>query len=205
MSPVFAVVFLPAAALALGISAGVSWSADAQPAPKTAKVVVGAGCFWCLEAILEAQPGVVSAVSGYAGGAKKEPTYKQVGTGGTGHAECVEVEYDPAKTTIAKLLEPFWKSFDPTVPNGVAPDFGTQYRAVLLYANDDQKQAIEASLAEVQKRYNKPLEVEVSKLDVFYPAEDYPQDYVKKNPEDGYVRGVSIPRMREAGVAPPER
>ncbi len=169
----------------------------AEPAAKTRKVVLGAGCFWCVELIFENTPGVVEVVSGYAGGPEKNPTYQEVGSGATGHAEAVEIEYDPAKISYEALLTTFWASHDATVKNGVAPDFGPQYRSIILYKTEAEKQAALKSKAELQKKLGKPITTEISALTVFYPAEDYHQDYVKKNPNNGYVRNVSQPRQKE--------
>lgn len=172
---------------------------EAAPA-KTEKLVVGAGCFWCTEAMFERQPGVVAVVSGYAGGEVKNPTYKQVCTGSTGHAEVIQIEFDPAKTSIGKLLEFFWKTHDVTDGSGVWPDFGNQYRSIILYANDDQKAAVEQSKAEAQKHFSKPIATEISKLDLFYPAEEYHQDYVKRNPNDSYVQRIAYPKLKKLGL-----
>jgi len=183
--------FLLLSLLAVGLSHA------AETPAKTQKVVVGAGCFWCVELIFEHVPGVVGVVSGYAGGSEKNPTYKQVGSGATGHAEAVEIEFDPAKVSYEALLTTFWASHDPTVKNGVAPDFGPQYRSIILYKTEAEKQAALKSKAELQKKLGKPITTEISALTVFYPAEDYHQDYVKKNPNNGYVRNVSKPRQKE--------
>jgi len=169
-------------------------------AAETEKAYFAAGCFWCVEAIFERVPGVSSVVSGYAGGTKENPTYEETGRGTTGHAESVGITFDPAKVTYAELLTWFWKSHDPTDARGVAPDFGTQYRSALFYTNDAQKQAIEQSKAEWQKKVSKPIATEVAPLKKFYPAEDYHQDFVKLHPNHPYVRSVSLPRVKETGV-----
>lgn len=175
-------------------------TAKSPSAGGTERAVLGAGCFWCVEEIYEAVPGVKSVVSGYAGGTSPDPTYQAIGTGRTGHAEVVEITYDPAKVSYEKLLEIFWKSHDPTDPRGVSPDFGTQYRSLILPLNDAQLAATEASKALAQKGFQKPIATEIKALEKFYPAEDYHQDYVKKNPNDSYVRGVSRPRFERVNL-----
>jgi peptide-methionine (S)-S-oxide reductase len=182
--------------LALLLSLGVENDA-AEEAAKTRKVVVGAGCFWCLEAVYEHFPGVVGAVSGYAGGSTKNPGYRDVGSGKTGHAEVVEIEYDPARISYEKLLEILWNSHDPTDSRGVAPDFGSQYRSVILFKTPEEKATAEKAKTILEKKLGKRVVTEIAPLDVFYPAEGYHQDYVKKNPTNSYVRQVSLPRVKE--------
>jgi peptide-methionine (S)-S-oxide reductase len=173
------------------------------PHGPTAKAVLGAGCFWCVEAMYEQVPGVVSVVSGYAGGPEKNPTYDAVSSGRTGHAEVVEIEYDPAVVSYSALLEFFWKTHDPTDGRGVAPDFGPQYRSIILYGNDAERAAAESARDAEAKRRGKPIATELVALDRFYPAEDYHQDYVWKNPGQGYVRAVAIPKLRKLGLKTP--
>jgi peptide-methionine (S)-S-oxide reductase len=186
------------------LTAALFLTAMARPASAaTEQVVLGAGCFWCLEGIFEAQPGVTNVVSGYAGGSEPDPSYEQVGSGATGHAECIQITYDPAKTSLRQLLDVFWKSFDPTDARGVAPDFGPQYRSLILYANDEQRRIAGESRAEAQKRFKKPIATELAPLTKFYPAEEYHQDYVRRHPDNPYVRHVSIPRMESVGVKAP--
>jgi peptide methionine sulfoxide reductase msrA/msrB len=168
-----------------------------------ATLVVAAGCFWCTEAIFEAQVGVSEVVSGYAGGHKKNPNYEQVCAGTTGHTEAVKITFDPSKTKIQTLLKVFWKSFDSTVANGVEPDFGSQYRAVIFYTNASEKKiAMQSKLAE-QKKHKKPVKTELLQLKKFYPALAYHQDFVKRNPTHSYVVGVSYKRMDKVGVKHP--
>lgn len=166
----------------------------AQAAEK--KLTLAAGCFWCVEEIYEQVPGVTEAVSGYSGGEEKNPTYEEVSAGRTGHTEAVEIHYDPEKVSLEKLLAVYWKSFDPTNGKGVAPDFGKQYRPVLFYRNAEEKKVMEASKAAVAKRLGEDVEVEIVPLEKFWKAEKYHQDYTKKNPNDPYVRRVSIPRLK---------
>ncbi len=142
------------------------------------------GCFWCMEEALDKPPGVVSTISGYMGGHTKNPTYEQVSMGRTGHAEVVQVEYDPGKISYEKLLEVFWRNVDPTQRNGQFCDHGSQYRAAIFYHNDEQKRLAEASKAVLMK--NKPFKgeiaTEIAGAADFYPAEDYHQDFYTKNP-----------------------
>ncbi len=168
--------------------------------PTTAKLVLGAGCFWCVEAIYERVPGVISAVSGYAGGKTENPTYEAVCSKTTGHAEVVEITYDPAKITIPELLKYFWDSHDPTDGRGVAPDFGSSYRPILLYKNEEERAAFQKSKDELAAKIGKPIGAEIVPLEKFWPAEEYHQDFVKRNPNHPYVRSVSLPRVRETGL-----
>lgn len=172
-------------------------------AAETQTAVFAAGCFWCVEAIYEQQPGVEKVVSGYAGGETENPTYEQVSTGRTGHFEAVMVYFDPDKTSFRKLVDYFWKTHDPTNAKGVWPDFGPQYRSAILTNGPEQAKEVEASRVEAQKKFDKPIATIVKPLQTFYPAEEYHQDYVRRNPNQGYVRNVSIPRLRELGLKPP--
>lgn len=154
------------------------------------------GCFWCVEAIFESVEGVTEAVSGYAGGFTKNPTYQSIGTGRTGHAESVAVYYDPEIVSFQTLVDVFFGSHDPTTVNGQHPDYGTQYRSIAFYSNNSEKQIIENTIAKLNKEmYQGKIATEVKKMDVFYKAEDYHQDYEKRNPNNAYVRNVSIPRL----------
>jgi peptide-methionine (S)-S-oxide reductase len=153
-------------------------------AQKTEKAIFAAGCFWCTEEAFEKVPGVISAVSGYTGGTVKNPSYEQVSSGRTGHAESVEVTFDPAKVTYEQLLDVFWVNHDPTVTNRQFCDSGTQYRPAIFYLDDEQKRLAEASKAkwEKMKPFKQPILTEITKAGPFDPAEDYHQDYYKKNP-----------------------
>ena len=152
-------------------------------AQKTEKATFAGGCFWCTEEAFEKTPGVMSAVSGYMGGKVKNPTYEQVSTGRTGHTEVVEVTYDPAKVSYEKLLEVFWLNHDPTVKDRQFCDSGSQYRPEIFYHTEDQKRLAEASKAkwEKQKPFRQPIVTPITKASEFWPAEDYHQDYYKKN------------------------
>jgi peptide-methionine (S)-S-oxide reductase len=153
-------------------------------AQKTEKAIFAAGCFWCTEEAFEKVPGVLSAVSGYVGGTVKNPTYEQVSSGRTGHAEAVEVTFDPAKVSYDKLLEVFWVNHDPTVTNRQFCDSGTQYRPAIFTLGDEQKRLAEASKAKWQKTkpFSQPILTQVVPAGQFWPAEEYHQDYYKKNP-----------------------
>lgn len=176
----------------------------AARAADTQTAVFAAGCFWCVEAIYEQLPGVEKVVSGYAGGDRENPTYEQVSAGRTGHLEAVMVYFNPQKTSYRKLTDFFWKTHDPTNPNGVSPDFGAQYRSAILTNGPEQAAEADASKTEVQKKFDKPIATIIKPLERFYPAENYHQDYVRRNPDNGYVRNVSIPRLREVGLEPPK-
>ena len=172
-------------------------------AAQTETAVFGAGCFWCVEAFYEQLPGVKNVVSGYAGGTEANPNYKQVSAGQTGHAEVVHVEFDPAVTSYEALVEFFWKTHDATDGRGVAPDFGKQYRSIILYSGDEQKAVAEKSKAAASARVGKPVATELAALTKFFPAEEYHQDYARKNPNDGYVQGVAVPKLKKLGLKLP--
>ncbi len=142
------------------------------------------GCFWCVESAFEGIPGVVSVVSGYTGGTKENPTYEEVSSGTTGHAEAVQVTFDPKKVTYKQLLDFFWRQIDPTDGGGQFVDRGAQYRSAVFYHSDEQKRLAEESKAALEKsgRYDKPVVTEITKAGTFYPAEEYHQDYYRKNP-----------------------
>lgn len=158
---------------------------------------MGGGCFWCLEAVLETFEGVKSVVSGYAGGKKANPTYEEVCSGRSGHAEVVQVEYDPKKITYEQLLEVFWLGHDPTTLNRQGPDSGTQYRSVILYHDEAQKQAAEKSKAAAQKQFSDPIVTEIVRLEKFYPAEEYHQDYYRRNPNKPYCAIYITPKLQK--------
>lgn len=155
------------------------------------------GCFWCVEAIFESVRGVKEVVSGYAGGTEKNPTYEQVARGQTSHAEAVEVYYDPNEITFIELVQVFFGSHDPTSLNRQGPDRGPQYRSVAFYKNEEEKKIIDAYIAALKEQqiYDAPIVTEVAKLTKFYDAEDYHQDYEKRNPNNSYIRNVSVPRL----------
>jgi peptide-methionine (S)-S-oxide reductase len=155
--------------------------ASAQ-APKTATAIFAGGCFWCVEADFDKVPGVISTTSGYIGGASKNPTYNQVSAGGTGHAEAVEVVYDPAKVNYAKLLDVFWRNIDPLAKDRQFCDSGDQYRSAVFYLDDEQKKLAEETRKQVEAKFTpRIVYTQIVKAGEFYKAEEYHQDYYKKN------------------------
>jgi len=158
---------------------------------------LGGGCFWCTEAVFQMLPGVRTVTSGYAGGTKENPTYQEVCGGDTGHAEVIQIEFDPKVISYAKLLESFWEAHDPTTLNRQGADHGTQYRSIILYGSEAQKAAEERSKAEAQKHFNKPVVTEIVPLKKFYKAEDYHQDYYRSNPNQSYCRAVIRPKVEK--------
>jgi peptide-methionine (S)-S-oxide reductase len=157
-------------------------AATVATAQTTAKATFAAGCFWCVEADFDKVSGVISTTSGYAGGTLKNPTYEQVSRGGTGHTEAVEIVYDPAKVTYAQLLDHFWKNVDPLMAHRQFCDVGDQYRPAIFVHDDAQRREAEESKARVQQRFKEPVVVQVVAAGPFYRAEEYHQDYYKKNP-----------------------
>lgn len=172
-----------------------STETNGQQEPKVA--TLAGGCFWCLEAVYDELQGVKRVVSGYAGGDVPNPTYEQVCTGNTGHAEVVQIEYDPDVTSYRDLLEVFFTIHDPTQLNRQGADVGTQYRSAIFYHNEEQRQAAEEIIAELEAEevYSKPIVTEVSPLGTFYPAEDYHQDYYVNNPTQPYCMVVVAPKL----------
>jgi peptide-methionine (S)-S-oxide reductase len=164
---------------------------------QTETATLGGGCFWCTEAIFQMLPGVKSVASGYAGGIKENPTYKEVCSGNTGHAEVIQIEYDPKLVSYEKILDTFWDAHDPTTLNRQGADAGTQYRSIILYNNEAQKSAAEKSKAEAQKRFVKEIVTEIVPLKQFYKAEDYHQDYYRSNPSQPYCRAVIQPKVEK--------
>jgi peptide-methionine (S)-S-oxide reductase len=146
------------------------------------KATFAGGCFWCMEPPFESLPGVASVTSGYTGGTKASPTYEDVSEGGTGHAEAVEIVFDPAKVSYEKLLDVFWHNIDPTVADRQFCDIGSQYRSAIFVHDPAQRKAAEASLAAVTKQLGKPVKTQIADAGPFYVAEDYHQDYATKNP-----------------------
>ncbi len=157
----------------------------------------GGGCFWCVEAVFENMPGVKDVVSGYTGGSVPKPSYEQVCTGRTGHAEVCQIHFDPSEVSFLRLLEVFMKTHDPTTLNAQGPDHGTQYRSAIFYESQSQKETAEAFIAELnkEKAFRSPIVTEVVPLTEFYAAEDYHQDYYRKNPGAGYCRAVVAPKV----------
>ncbi len=159
----------------------------------------GAGCFWCVDVLFRELEGVQSVTSGYSGGTLKNPTYTEICTGRTGHAEVVQLVYDPALISYDELLEVFWKTHDPTTLNRQGADVGTQYRSVIFYHDENQRQLAEKYKAELDASgaWENPIVTEISPSAVFYPAEAYHQDYYNLNPEQGYCRYVIQPKIEK--------
>jgi methionine-S-sulfoxide reductase len=157
----------------------------------------GSGCFWCTEAVFEELKGVESAVSGYSGGRVPNPTYEQICTGGTGHAEVIQVTYDPEVITFPELLEVFWMTHDPTTLNQQGPDHGTQYRSAVFYHTDEQRELAEKYMQRLDESgaFDAPIVTEITKFQKFYPAEDYHQEYFAANPRQPYCRAVVKPKV----------
>lgn len=166
---------------------------------KMEKLVVGGGCFWCVEAVYLRVKGVSKVVSGYSGGKVPNPTYQQVTSGKTGHAEVVEVTYDPDEVSLEQLLVIFFKTHDPTTLNQQGYDIGTQYRSVVYYSDENQKKVTEEVIKRIteEKVYDSPIVTEVAPLDKFYVAEDYHQNYYKLNPSNPYCQNVVASKVRK--------
>lgn len=155
------------------------------------------GCFWCIEAVFNEVIGVDKVVSGYSGGATPDPTYRQVCSGQTGHAEAVQISFDPTRITYREILEIFFSVHDPTTLNRQGADKGTQYRSAIFYHNDEQRRIAEELIRELDKAdlWDKPIVTEVVPFEILYPAENYHQEYFSRNPEQGYCRMVISPKM----------
>lgn len=159
----------------------------------------GNGCFWCTEAIFKSLKGVETVESGYSGGKLKNPTYREVCSGLTGHAEVIQITYDPSVISYDELLEVFWQTHDPTTLNRQGADVGTQYRSAVFYHSPEQKEAAEKYKAELnrQKVFDKPIVTEITAFDKFYKAEDYHQNYYANNPNQGYCQIVIVPKLEK--------
>lgn len=164
---------------------------------KTDSIVFGGGCFWCTEAVFSMFKGVSKVIPGYAGGKTANPTYDQVCDGDTGHAEVLQIEYDPEIAPLGKLLDIFFSMHDPTTPNRQGADMGTQYRSIILYNSSDQKETIDKFIKVIQKKFDKPIVTEIKKLEKFYPAENYHQKYYEKNPINPYCVFVIRPKVKK--------
>lgn len=189
--------------LILGLLVAGSFASSAQTKPmensmnQTETATLGGGCFWCTEAIFQMLPGVKSVTSGYAGGTKVNPTYQDVCSGNTGHAEVIQIEFDPKVVSYEKILSTFWDAHDPTTLNKQGADHGTQYRSIILYNSQTQKLAAEKSKSEAQKHFSKPIVTEIVSLKAFYKAEGYHQDYYRSNPNQPYCRVVIQPKVEK--------
>ena len=169
---------------------------------KLETATLGGGCFWCLEAVYSRLEGVKYITPGYAGGTKNNPTYEQVCTGETGHAEVVQINYDPQKTSYETLLDWFWRCHDPTTINRQGRDVGTQYRSVIFYENEAQKTTANESKKDAEKSgmFDVPIVTEIGTLPEFYPAEDYHHDYYSNNSNAGYCTYVIRPKLSKLNL-----
>ena len=169
--------------------------------PKKEEVaIIGGGCFWCTEAVFEMFDGVKEVVSGYAGGATKNPTYKEICTGTTGHAEVIKIVYDPTVISFQKILSVFGECHDPTTLNRQGADVGTQYRSTIMYLSKKQRKLAVAWKKNLTEKFIDPVVTEIVEAPVFYPAEDYHQDYYKKNPNEGYCTFVIRPKLKKLNL-----
>jgi peptide-methionine (S)-S-oxide reductase len=176
---------------------------DANPPAATTELATfGAGCFWCVEAVLEQLDGVQDVTSGYMGGESENPTYKEVCTGASGHVEVVQARFDPSVIPYDHLLAWFWKLHDPTTLNRQGADVGTQYRSAIFYHSDEQREAAEASKADADASgaFASPIVTEITAASTYYSGEDYHQDYYRQNREQGYCRAVIAPKLDKLGL-----
>ena len=176
-----------------------------EPLTKVAKaesITLGGGCFWCVEAVYQRIEGITKVTSGYMGGTVPNPTYKQICTGQTGHAEVVKVEFDPAKLTLEKVLAVFWKAHDPTTLNRQGADIGTQYRSAIFYHDDADKTVAEKSMQAAGKsgEFRSPIVTEIARAGTFYKAEEYHQNYFNLNANAPYCRAVIWPKLNKLGL-----
>ena len=182
-------------------------AADPSPAsspstpPASATAVFGGGCFWCMEAVFQNLPGITKITSGFAGGATPNPTYDQVCSGRTGHAEVLQITYDPAKVTYNQLLDLFWRAHDPTTLNRQGADSGTQYRSIILTPSPEQASEAEASKKKAAAQFPDPIVTEIKPLTAFYPAEKYHQNYYNENKNvNPYCQIVIAPKLKKLGL-----
>ncbi|MEM0967428.1 MAG: peptide-methionine (S)-S-oxide reductase MsrA [Verrucomicrobiota bacterium] len=167
---------------------------------ETDAIVLGGGCFWCLEAVFEDLEGVLDVVSGYAGGEVVDPSYEQVCSGSTGHAEVVQITFDPSVTTLDEILSVFWRCHDPTTKDRQGADVGSQYRSIILPSSDQQESVARNSMDEAQKSFSSPIVTEITLLEKFYRAEDYHQDYYANKPNAPYCAFVIRPKLQKLGL-----
>jgi peptide-methionine (S)-S-oxide reductase len=172
-------------------------TATVTAASKIESLVLGGGCFWCTEAAYELLPGVKAVVSGYAGGHVANPTYEQICTKKTGHAEVIRIDYDPAVVSLEKLVDFFWQVHNPTQVGGQGNDKGPQYRSIILYANAAQQAAAEQSKAKAAREFRDPITTEIVPLEKFWEAEPEHQDYFRRNPHAGYCAYVIAPKVKK--------
>ncbi|KAF0129498.1 MAG: peptide-methionine (S)-S-oxide reductase [Bacteroidetes bacterium] len=168
-------------------------------AGKSEKITLGAGCFWCVEAVFQRVNGVLKVESGYSGGAIANPTYMEVTSGLTGHAEVIQLTFDPEKVSLAKILEIFWKTHDPTTLNRQGADVGTQYRSAIFFHNENQRIVAEQLKAQLNQAqiWDKPIVTEITAFKAFYKAEDYHQNYYNENSNQSYCQFVIVPKLKK--------
>lgn len=164
----------------------------------TDEIVLGGGCFWCTEAAYKALEGVENATSGYAGGDTENPTYREVCTGKTGHAEVIKIEFNPEEISLDEILEFFFRIHDPTTEDREGPDVGSQYRSIILHQNEEQKETVEKFIEDKRSKYSDEIVTEVKALESFYRAEEKHQDYFEKNPDDAYCTMHAQPKVEKA-------
>jgi peptide-methionine (S)-S-oxide reductase len=183
--------------LVASVLAGLAQTKPMNSANQTETATLGGGCYWCTEAIFQMLPGVKSVASGFAGGTKENPTYEEVCTGRTGHAEVIQVEYDPKVISYEKILKTFWEAHDPTTLNRQGHDTGTQYRSIILYSNEAQKLAAEKSKAEAQKHFHDPIVTQIVPLQKFYKAKLDHQNFYRNNPNQPYCQAIIRPKVEK--------
>ena len=176
---------------------GLAQTKPMTTANQTETATLGGGCYWCTEAIYQMLPGVKSVTSGFAGGTKDNPTYEEVCTGATGHAEVIQLEFDPKIISYEKILQTFWEAHDPTTLNRQGNDTGTQYRSIILYNNEGQKLAAEKSKTEAQKHFRDPIVTQILPLQKFYKAKLDHQNFYRNNPNQPYCRAVIRPKVEK--------
>jgi len=193
--------FTVAFSMVCGTMTAAPTSSPSPAKTATATATFGGGCFWCVDAVYQYVPGVLKITSGYAGGTVPNPTYDQVCTGRTGHAEVVQISYDPSKVTYDQLLDLFWKAHDPTTLNRQGADHGTQYRSIILPSSPEEAAAAEASKKKAQVLFPDPIVTEIVPLTTFYPAEEYHQDYYQNNKDKNpYCHAVIAPKLKKLGL-----
>jgi peptide-methionine (S)-S-oxide reductase len=183
--------------LVASVLAGLAQTKPMNSANQTETATLGGGCYWCTEAIFQMLPGVKSVASGFAGGTKENPTYEEVCTGRTGHAEVIQVEYDPKVISYEKILKTFWEAHDPTTLNRQGHDTGTQYRSIILYSNEAQKLVAEKSKAEAQKHFHDPIVTQIVPLQKFYKAKLDHQNFYRNNPNQPYCQAIIRPKVEK--------
>ena len=186
-----------ALATLLSLLTAMTASAETKPASKHELATFGGGCFWCMEAVFQRLPGIIHSVSGYSGGQTENPTYEQICSHGTGHAEVIQVEFDPAVISYEKVLEVFFESHDPTTLNRQGADEGDQYRSVIFYHDEAQQKAAARAKIAAQAHYEDPIVTEIVPLRKFWRAEDYHQDYFNQHPGQGYCTFVIKPKVKK--------